>query len=49
MSQGFSTSGTFNKEAGGELKFGSKLAELNGTGTVFMTGTHKGEVFGTLK
>jgi hypothetical protein len=41
------SSGTINSTAGGELKFGSKNAELNGTGTFKLSGTKAGEVFGT--
>jgi hypothetical protein len=46
VSQTFTSSGTINSEAGGELKFGSKNAELNGTGTFSLSGAKNGEVYG---
>jgi hypothetical protein len=43
------SSGAINKEAGGELKFGSKAAELNGTATYALSGPKSGELFGVHK
>ncbi len=40
------TSGAINAEGGGELKFGSKAAELKGTATFALSGANKGQVFG---
>jgi hypothetical protein len=42
--QGVTASGAINKEAGGELKLGSKPAELNGSASFSLT---SGKVFGT--
>jgi hypothetical protein len=41
------SSGAINKEAGGELKFGSKPAELNGTASFAFSGSRKGTAFAT--
>jgi hypothetical protein len=46
--QTVTSSGTLNAEGGGELKFGTKNAELNGTGTFALSGAKKGSVFGVL-
>lgn len=47
VSQGFASSGAINAEAGGELKFGAKKAELNGSGSVALSGAKKGTSFTT--
>jgi hypothetical protein len=47
VSQTVTSSGAINAEGGGELKFGSKAAELNGTGTFSLSGKRSGQKFGT--
>jgi hypothetical protein len=48
VSQVVQSSGAINKEAGGELLFGSKSAELNSTnGTFKLSGSKVGVAFGT--
>jgi hypothetical protein len=46
-SQTVASSGAINSAAGGELKFMSGAAELNGTASLALSGSRKGEVFGT--
>jgi hypothetical protein len=46
-SQGVTSSGAINAEAGGEIKFGSKKAELNGTASFSLSGPDKGKKFAT--
>lgn len=45
-SQGFTSSGVINAEGGGELKVGSKSAELTGAGSFALSGARASEVYG---
>jgi len=47
IEQPVNSSGTINSTAGGELKFGSKTAALNGSGTFVLSGAKAGSTFGT--